>query len=108
MGFSIMTVAAVKGLQFSQPDILGNIRPISAGSELSPQFGVYGVIETDLHPFLTPEVEDRLRSYVGGHFILVLFPNRLEVRLRDRSVYSNFPALIQLGKDLIRLQTAKS
>ena len=107
MSVAIMTSVTVKGLQYSQPDILGNIRPISAGSVLLPRFTVYGVIETDQHPFLTKSVQDRLLSYAGGYIILILFPNRLEVRLVDRNVQTNFPAIIQLGKDLVEIHTSK-
>ena len=107
MSIAIMTAITVKGLQFSQPDILGSIRPISAGSVLSPRFAVYGVMDADQHPFLTTSIQDRLRSYEGGHVILILFPNRLEVRLVDRNVQTNFQAVIQLGKDLVEIHNSK-
>lgn len=107
MKIAIMTAVTVKGLQISQPDILKNIRPISAGSELSPRFAVYGVMDADQHPFLTTSIQDRLLSYEGGHVIVILFPNRLEVRLVDRNVQTNFAAIIQLGKDLVEIHNSK-
>ena len=108
MGIGIMNEIPIKGLQHTQPEVLGNLRPISAGSRVSHRYGIYGVVDSNEHPFLTQAIEDRLLSYQGGNLILVLLPNRLEIRLRDRNVFAQFPPLIQLGKDIVHLHRNSS
>ena len=69
MGIGIMNEIPIKGLQRTQPEVLGNLRPISAGSRVSHRYGIYGVVDSNKHPFLIQAVEDRLLSYQGGIYL---------------------------------------
>ena len=101
----IVNDAAVHTLQMSQPEEFGTLSPIPLGSsDFTNRFAVYGATQSTEHPFFTPELERKLLSYFGANVVLVLLSESLEIRLRDRNVYSQFPAVIRLGKEIIELQ----
>ena len=105
-GIAVLNEIPIKGLQLMNSEILGNIKPISAGSEeFREKYLVYGISETNKHPFLTEEIEAIFLSYNGANFMLVLFPDVLEIRLMDRNVKSQIPPLILLGQEMIAVHT---
>ena len=98
----ILNDIPIKGLQLLHSEELGNITSISLGSEkFAQRYLVYGTSDLKEHPFLTEEIEALFLSYHGADFMLVLFPEVLEIRLRDRNVKSQIPPLIRLGQQMI-------
>lgn len=101
----VLNEIPIKGLRLLHSEILEDIKPISIGSEnFGKRYLIYGNSEIEEHPFLTEKIQALLVSYIGADFMLVLFPNVLEIRLRDRNVKSQIPPLIQLGQEIITTQ----
>ena len=52
------------------------------------RYAIYGNPVDQNHPLLTEEIQNMFLSYVGAKIILVVFPDVLQIRLRDRNVKS--------------------
>ena len=108
-GLALLNEIPVKGVQLLHPEIFKDTTQLSLGSEnFRKRYSVYGISGTENHPFLSGQREACLMNYLGADFVLVLFPDRLEIRLRDRNVQSQIPPLIRLGQQLIPAHSAAS
>ena len=102
LGGGVLNDVFIKSLKVMHADVLEGLQPISICSdELTPKYSFYGLPGIKEHPFLTQKVEELLLSYRGANFVLILFYDTLEIRLRDRNVQSQFGDLIRLGQAII-------
>ena len=102
MGISIMDDIPIQGLQIQYSKELGHLTPFSVNTaNFMSRYAVYGNPVDQNHPLLTEEIQNILLSYVGAKIILVVFPDVLQIRLRDRNVKSQIPPMIELGRNII-------
>ena len=90
----VMDDVTIKALEITHSEFLSNLKQIHTSSEnFKKRYLVYAPSEAEDLRFLTKEMEQVFLSYYGANFVLVLFPEHLEIRLRDRNVYSQIPPL---------------
>lgn len=102
MGIGIMDDIPVQGLQMQYSKELGHLTPFSVNTaNFMNRYAIYGNPVDQNHPLLTEEIQNIFLSYVGAKIILVVFPDVLQIRLRDRNVKSQIPPMIELGRNII-------
>ena len=102
MGISIMDDIPIQGLQMQYSKELGHLTSFSVNKEnFMNRYAIYGNPVDQNHPLLIQEIQNILLSYVGAKIILVVFPDVLQIRLRDRNVKSQIPPMVELGRNII-------
>ena len=92
----------IQGLQMQYSKQLGRLTSFSIATEnFMNRYAIYGSPVDQNHPLLTEQIENILLSYVGAKIILMVFPDVLQIRLRDRNVKSQIPPMVELGQNII-------
>ena len=102
IGISIMDDIPIQGLRMQYSKELGHLTPFSIDTEgFMKRYAIYGNPVDQNHPLLAKKIQNILVSYFDAKIILVVFPDVLQIRLRDRNVKSQIPPMVELGRNII-------